>query len=77
LPLPWAQQLNLLGAGIGAVMAIVFIVFIFSRLTHGDPLPNPMIPSLMILVATFEIGYLAYTGITHRVDMFAGLSIPC
>jgi tellurite resistance protein len=73
LPMQWAQQLNLFAAGIGTMMAIVFFVFIFSRLTHGDPLPNTMIPSLMIMMAPFEIGYLAYTSMTGRVDLFAGL----
>jgi tellurite resistance protein len=32
-----------------------------------------MIPSMMILIAPFEVGFLAYVNVVRRVDTFAGL----
>lgn len=32
-----------------------------------------MVPSLLILMAPFEVGFLAYTNFTQRVDTFSGL----
>lgn len=73
LHMPWAHELNLLGAGVGTVLAVVFLVMIFSRLVQGDPLPLPMTPSLMILIGPFAVGFLAYVNVTGRVDSFAAL----
>jgi len=73
MPMAWAPQLNLIALAIGTGVAVVFFTMIFSRLVHGDPLPNGMIPSLMVLIAPFEVGFLAYTSVTHQVDMFAAL----
>lgn len=73
LPLPWAPELNLFAGSIGGVLAVVLFVMIMSRLIHGDPLPAAMTPSLMILIAPFEVGFLAYVNFTHGVDGFAAL----
>jgi len=55
------------------MMALVFFTMIFSRVVHRDPLPAAMVPSLIVMIAPFEVGFLAYVGMTHAVDMFAGL----
>ena len=73
MPMAWAHQVNLLAVAIGSVLAVVFFVLIFSRLVHGEPLPPGMTPSLMVLVAPFEVGFLAYLNLVQRVDMFAAL----
>lgn len=73
LQMPWAHELNLLGAGVGTMLAVVFLVLIFSRLVQGEPLPLPMTPSLMILIGPFAVGFLAYVNLTGRVDAFAAL----
>jgi tellurite resistance protein len=73
MPMAWAHEVNLFAAGVGAVAALVFFTLIFSRLVHRDPLVPGMVPSLMILIAPFEVGFLAYVGITQHVDMFASL----
>jgi tellurite resistance protein len=73
LHMPWAHELNLLGAGVGAMLAVVFLVMIISRLVQGEPLPLPMTPSLMILIGPFAVGFLAYVNLTGRVDSFAAL----
>jgi tellurite resistance protein len=73
LPMEWAHEVNLFAAGVGAVVALVFFTMIFSRLVHKEPLAAGMLPSLMILIAPFEVGFLAYVNIVQRVDMFAAL----
>jgi tellurite resistance protein len=73
MPMAWAPQVNLIALAVGTMVAIVFFTMIFSRLVHGDPLPTGMIPSLMVMIAPFEVGFLAYTNITHQVDMFSAL----
>jgi tellurite resistance protein len=73
MPMAWAHEVNLLAVAIGSVLAVVFFVMIFSRLVHSEPLPPGMTPSLMVLVAPFEVGFLAYVNLVHQVDMFASM----
>jgi tellurite resistance protein len=73
MPMAWAHELNLLAVGIGSVVAVVFFVMIFSRLVHGEAIPTGMLPSLMIMIAPFEVGFLAYVNITHSIDMFSAI----
>ena len=73
MPQAWAHELNLLALGIGSAVAIVFYVMIFSRLVHGEPLPAAMLPSLMVMIAPFEVGFLAYVNVTQHVDMFSAM----
>lgn len=69
----WTTELNLLAAAVGAVLALVLLVLIVGRLVHQAPLAAAMTPSLMILVAPFAVGFLAYTNITGGIDRFAAL----
>nr|WP_090441328.1 SLAC1 anion channel family protein [Duganella sp. CF458] len=69
----WGHEVNMIALGIGTAIAIVFYVLIFSRLVHGEPLPAGMIPSLMVMIAPFEVGFLAYVNVTQHVDMFAAM----
>ena len=73
LPMAWAHEVNLFAISIGAVMAIVLFTMIFSRLAHRAPLASGMIPSMMILMAPFEVGFLAYVNVMQRIDTFAAL----
>jgi tellurite resistance protein len=73
MPMAWAHEFNLFAVAIGTVVALVFYVMIFSRLVHKDPLPAGMLPSMMILVAPLEVGFLAYVKVTGQIDMFASL----
>lgn len=73
LPYTWIHELNMFNFAVGSVLALVFFVIIFSRLMHYEPLPERMTPSLLILMAPFAVGFLAYTNITHSIDMFAGV----
>ncbi len=73
MPMAWASEINLLACAIGAVMALVILVMVVSRLVHRDPLAPAMTPSLMILVAPFAVGFIAYTNVIGGVDRFASL----
>jgi tellurite resistance protein len=73
LPMAWAHEVNLFAAGVGTVLALVFFTMIFSRLVHKETLAPGMLPSMMILIAPFEVGFLAYVNLMQRVDVFAAL----
>jgi len=73
MPFAWAHEVNLFSMGIGSVLALVFFTQIMHRLIHQDALPAAMTPSLMILIAPFEVGFLAYVNVTQHVDMLAAL----
>lgn len=73
MPMDWAAELNLVAGAVGAVLALVLSLMILSRLVHRDPLATAMTPSLMILVAPFAVGFLAYSNITGGIDRFAAL----
>lgn len=71
MPFAWAHEVNMLAFAVGSVVAGVLVVLIFSRLRHHEAMPMPMRPSLLVLIAPFAVGYLAYTNLTGHVDMFA------
>lgn len=71
MPFAWAHEINMFAFAVGSVVALVLVVLIFNRLRHHDPLPMPMRPSLMVLVAPFAVGFLAYTNMTGNIDMVA------
>ena len=73
MPMAWAGELVLFSAAIGSVLALVMFTMIGSRLIHHEPLAGAMTPSLMILVAPFEVGFLAYVNVSGGVDRFAAL----
>jgi tellurite resistance protein len=70
---PGAREANLAALAIGGVLAVVLFVLIVSRLRHHEPLPLGMTPALLVMVAPFEVGFLAYVNTVGRVDMFAAL----
>lgn len=73
MPMAWVPELNLFAGAIGAVLALVLFAMIVSRLVHQDPLASAMTPSLMILVAPFAVGFLAYSNIVGGIDRFGAL----
>lgn len=73
MPMAWAAEVNLLAGAVGAVLALVLLTLIVGRLVHRDPLPPAMAPSLMILVAPFAVGFLAYSNLAGGIDRFASL----
>lgn len=74
MPMVWAKEVNLFAMAVGTMVALVFFTMIMSRLIHHhEKLANEMVPSLMILIAPFEVGFLAYTNFFQRVDTFAAM----
>lgn len=73
MPMPWAHEINVFALAVGTMIALLFFTMIMSRMIHHEPLPAGMVPSLLILMAPFAVGFLAYTSFTQRVDAFAGL----
>ncbi|SDO73673.1 tellurite resistance protein [Rhodoferax sp. OV413] len=73
MPMAWVAEINLLAGAVGAVLALVLFAMIVSRLVHRDPLSPGMAPSLMILVAPFAVGCLAYSNIVGGIDRFGAL----
>ncbi|WER50915.1 SLAC1 anion channel family protein [Cupriavidus sp. WKF15] len=73
MPIPWAHEVNMFAMAVGTMIALLFFTIIMSRMIHHEPLPAGMVPSLLIMMAPFEVGFLAYTNFTQRVDTFAGL----
>ena len=72
MPFEWAHEVVLFAFAIGAVMALVLVVLIFQRLRHFESLPAASRPMLMMLVAPFAVGFLAYTNL-NEIDMFAAV----
>lgn len=73
MPFAWAHEINLFAFAVGSVIATIFITLIFARLRHHDPLPPAARPSMMVLVAPFAVGFLAYTNLVGTVDMLASV----
>lgn len=73
MPMVWAHEVNTFALAIGTMIALLLFTMIMSRMIHHDPLPASMVPSMLILMAPFEVGFLAYTNFTQRVDTFSGL----
>lgn len=73
MPFAWAREINLLSLAIGGIVALLFVSLLFSRLIHQAPLPTGLTPSLLIMIAPFEVGFLGYTNFVQRIDPFASI----
>jgi tellurite resistance protein len=73
MPFAWAHEINLLSLAIGGIVALVFFTMIVSRLIHQAPLPAGLTPSMIIMIAPFEVGFLGYTNFMQRIDQFASI----
>jgi len=71
LALPQLNDSMLLGLSVGLFFAVPLFTMIFHRLVFEAPLPARLQPTLLILVAPFSVGMLAYVAATDRVDLFA------
>ncbi len=69
----WVDELNIFCLAVGAVLTIVFLNLIFSRLLHFPRLNDKMEPTLMILMSPFGVCFLAYTAVSGHVDLFAAV----
>ncbi len=71
IDIPGAQAISAFGLALGLFFAIPLFTLILSRLIFEEPMPQPLQPSLMILVAPFAVGFSAYLNVTRRLDLFA------
>ena len=56
---------------VGLFFSTPLFTLVFSRLLFEPPLPEPLQPLLLILLAPFAVGTSAYIATTGRVDLFA------
>ncbi|NHN35573.1 SLAC1 anion channel family protein [Paenibacillus agricola] len=73
MPFAWAHEVNLFSLAIGTFIALVFFVLIIHRLIHHEPLAIGLRPSMIILIAPFEVGFLGYTNFSQHIDNFASI----
>ena len=73
MPMAWAAEVNWAAMAIGTLLALVLLTLVLSRLAHHEPVARGMVPSLMVLIGPFAVGFLAYTSMTGAVDRFASM----
>jgi tellurite resistance protein len=71
LSLPPMHGIMMLGLAVGMFFALPLFTLIFSRVLFEAPMPDALLPSLMILLAPFAVGFSAYVATSGQVDMFA------
>ena len=71
LGLPPMHGLMVFALAVGLFFAVPLFTMIFSRLLFEAPLPDPLKPSLLILVAPFAVGYSTYVVTVGQSDLFA------
>ncbi len=71
LQMPPLHGLMILALAVGLFFAVTLFTLIFSRLVFEPPLPDPLQPTLMILLAPFAVGVSAYVATVGHVDVFA------
>ena len=71
LQLPGTQGVATFALSVGLFFTIPLFGLILSRLIFEEPLPPPQQPSLMILMAPFAVGFLAYLAVTDHLDLYA------
>jgi len=70
LDLPPMHGVMIFGLAVGLFFAIPLFTVIFSRLVFESPMPDAMLPSLLILIAPFAVGFSAYAVTIGQVDLF-------
>ena len=71
LGLPPMHGLLVACLAIGLFFAIPLFTIIFTRVLFEPPLPDAIQPTLLILVAPFAVGFLAYVSVNGTIDTFA------
>lgn len=65
------HEVMVFGLAVGLFFAIPLFTLIFQRMAMEEPLPAPLQPSLLILVAPFSVGFTAYVTTIGAIDLFA------
>jgi tellurite resistance protein len=69
----WGDEADQMLFSIGIVYVMVFFVIITYRLVHLEPLVLFLRPTLLLMSAPFEIGFLSYVSTKTQVDAFAAV----
>jgi tellurite resistance protein len=70
LAIPGSHPVCVFALAVGLFFAVPLFTLILSRLIFEAPMPQPLQPSLMILVAPFAVGFSAYLNVAGRLDLF-------
>lgn len=71
LDLPALHGVMVAALSIGLFLAVPVFMLILARLVFEPPLPAPLQPTLLILVAPSAVGFSAYVATTGEIDLFA------
>jgi tellurite resistance protein len=71
LHLPGLHGVMVLGLAVGMFFAIPLFTLVFSRLLFEAPMPDALLPSLMIMIVPFAVGYSTYVLTTGQNDIFS------
>ncbi len=71
LSLPPMHGLMVFALAVGLFFAIPLFTLIVSRLIFEAPMPDALLPSLLILIAPFAVGYSTYVLTAGHADLFA------
>ena len=68
-------EFNKISLGLGFFVALIFFAPIVNRLVyhHHVSIPDAAKPSLLILLAPFAVGFLAYTNVIGGIDLLASM----
>ncbi|WP_442587531.1 hypothetical protein ACSBL2_15910 [Pedobacter sp. AW31-3R] len=69
----FTHDFDLILFSLGIVYVFVFFVLISYRLIHREPVVTFLVPTLLLMCAPFEIGFLTYMSQVPQVDMFASV----
>jgi tellurite resistance protein len=69
----WGKEADLIFFSVGIVYVLTLFVLISYRLVHGGAIPLSLAPTLLLMSAPFEVGFLAYTSLTPVIDSFAAV----
>ena len=73
LPIPGIHQICLAFFGIGLVLSLILLTIIISRLFFQESLPEPLQPTLLVLVAPFALAFSGYESLTGLQDLTASV----
>ena len=56
---------------VGVVFWVVLMTLVFNRLVFHNPLPERLLPTLVILIAPPAVGFISYVALVGAIDPFA------
>jgi len=69
----FTHEFDLILFSLGIVYVFVFFVLISYRLIHREPVVTFLVPTLLLMCAPFEVGFMTYMSQVPQVDMFGSV----